>query len=130
MGGLRRMLAPLVLLLALIGGSTVLAAGGKGERWIAAWGTSQQIPEERNALKSEDLKDATLRQIVRIQIGGKQFRIRFSNAFGTQPLTIGAATVAASADNASSRIKDGSLMPVQFGGKASVTIPAGAEYWS
>ena len=130
MSGLRRALAPIVLLLALASGSVGLAASGKGERWVAAWGTSQQIPEERNALKPEDLKDATLRQIVRIQIAGKQFRIRFSNAYGTQPLVIGAATVGKSADNASSRVTQDSLMPLTFNGKASATIPAGGEYWT
>jgi lysophospholipase L1-like esterase len=130
MGGLRRALAPLVLLLALVGGSAVLAAGGKGDRWIAAWGTSQQIPEERNALKPEDLKDATLRQIVRLQIGGQKFRVRFSNAFGTQPLVIGRATIAKSLDNASSRVDAAGLMPLRFGGESSVTIPAGGEYWT
>ncbi|MCW3848777.1 GDSL-type esterase/lipase family protein [Sphingomonas sp. LB-2] len=130
MDRLRRALAPIVLLLALAGGSAVVAAEGKGERWVAAWGTSQQIPEERNALKPEELKDATLRQIVRIQIGGKQLRIRLSNAYGTQPLTIGAATIARSADNAQSRVDPDSLQTLTFGGKPFATIPAGAEYWS
>lgn len=130
MNGLRRLLAPLVVLLALAGGSTVVAAGGKGERWVAAWAAAQQIPEERNALKPEDLKDATLRQVVRIQIGGKQLRIRFSNAFGTQPLAIGAATIARSADNASSRIDGGTLMALHFNGQRAVTLPAGADIWS
>jgi lysophospholipase L1-like esterase/peptidoglycan/xylan/chitin deacetylase (PgdA/CDA1 family) len=130
MNGLRRLLAPMLVLLALASGSTVIAAGAKGDRWVAAWATAQQIPEERNALKPEDLKDATLRQIVRIQIGGKQLRIRFSNAFGTQPLTIGAATLARSANNALSKIDEASLKPLSFGGKPQAIIPAGAEYWS
>lgn len=134
MGRLRRLLAPLMLLLApmllVASGGTVIAAVEKGERWVAAWGTSQQIPEERNALKPEELEDATLRQIVRIQIGGQQLRVRFSNAYGTQPLVIGAATIAKSADNASSRLDPGTLKTLSFGGKASVMIPAGAEYWT
>lgn len=130
MGGLRRLLAPVVLLLALASGTAVIAASAKGERWVAAWATAQQIPEERNALKPEELKDATLRQIVRIQIGGKRLRFRFSNAFGTQPLTLGAATVAKSADNASSRVDPASLIALTFNGRKSAVIPAGAEYWT
>ena len=31
--------------------------------WVASWGTSQQIPEPQNALPSDDLRDATVRQI-------------------------------------------------------------------
>jgi peptidoglycan/xylan/chitin deacetylase (PgdA/CDA1 family)/lysophospholipase L1-like esterase len=133
MGGLRRLLAPIALMLALASGGTVIAAVGQGdgrERWIAAWGTSQQIPEERNALKPEELKDATLRQIVRIQIGGQRLRVRFSNAYGTQPLTIGTASIARSANNTMSRVDPASMTALSFGGKAGATIPAGAEYWS
>ena len=32
--------------------------------WIASWGTSQQIPEPQNALPTDDLRDATVREIV------------------------------------------------------------------
>jgi lysophospholipase L1-like esterase/peptidoglycan/xylan/chitin deacetylase (PgdA/CDA1 family) len=126
MGGLRLLLA----LVALALGGAVAATDAPGERWVAAWATSQQIPEERNALKPEDLKDATLRQIVRIQIAGKRLRVRFSNAYGTQPLTIGAASIARAPDPASSRVETASLLPLSFAGAARVIIPAGAEYWS
>src|SRR5690606_14008052 len=43
--------------------------------------------------------------------------------------TIGAVTVARSADNRTARI-DGPAVPVRFGGRASTVIPAGAEVWS
>lgn len=126
MRGLRLLLA----LVALALGAAIAAAGAPNERWVAAWATSQQIPEDRNALKPEDLKDATLRQIVRIQIAGTRLRVRFSNAYGTQPLAIGAASIARAPDPASSRIDAASLAPLSFGGSARVIIPAGAEYWS
>src|SRR5262249_38500076 len=29
------------------------------ERWVGSWATSQQVPEERNALGAHDLDDAT-----------------------------------------------------------------------
>ena len=109
------------LLLAL-GASGAVAAGGGQDRWVAAWATSQQIPEDRNALPPEDLKDATLRQIVRIQIAGQTLRVRFSNAFGTQPLRIGAATIARSADNASARIDTASLRPLISCSRSSLAL--------
>jgi lysophospholipase L1-like esterase len=101
-----------------------------GERWVAAWGAAQQIPEAANALPGEDLTDATLRQVVRIQVPAGKLRVRFSNAFGTAPLRIDAATIARSADAATSRVDTASLTRVRFGGAAAVTIPAGADYWS
>ncbi|WP_353739218.1 GDSL-type esterase/lipase family protein [Sphingomonas sp. NIBR02145] len=119
--GLIARLAALVLLLG--------AAAPPGECWVTAWATSQMIPGN-NALPAEDMKDATLRQIVRVQIAGQKLRVRLTNAYGTQPLRIGAATIARSADLASARIDAASLASLTFGGAKSVTIPAGADYWS
>ena len=63
----------------------------------------------------------TLRQIVRATIGGSRVRVVLSNAFGTAPLTIGAAHVAV-------RDKEDTIQPrgtaLTFSGRASVTIPA------
>jgi lysophospholipase L1-like esterase len=57
-------------------------------------------------------------------------RLRLSNAFGAEPLAIGAVTLARSADNRTARIVPDSLAPVTFGGHSSTVIPAGAEVWS
>jgi len=118
------LIARLMALVLLLG-----AAAAPGERWVTAWATSQMIPGN-NALPVEDLKDATIRQIVRIQIAGTKLRVRLTNAYGTQPLRIGAAMIARSVDPASARIDAASLTGLRFGGAKSVTIPAGADYWS
>jgi hypothetical protein len=65
------------------------AAAREPAHWVGTWASSQQIPEDRNALPNADLEDATLRQIVRTTIGGGTIRIRLSNVFGTEPLRIG-----------------------------------------
>lgn len=119
----------------LIGLLAALCLGGTSvaqERphWVASWATSQMVPTNENIAPAEDLTDATLRQIVRVTIGGKRLRVRLSNAFGTAPLVVSAASVALSADNTTSRIVPASLKPLTFGGAASVTIPAGADYLS
>lgn len=106
------------------------AEASPGELWVAAWGAAQQVPEPQNALPAEDLTDATLRQVVRIQVPGRRLRVRFSNAFGSAPLRIDAATIARSADLATSRVDGTTLRTLRFGGAAAVTIPAGADYWS
>lgn len=107
------------------------AATVEGDRcWRGSWASSQQIPEEHNALPDAALDDATLRQVVRTSIGGDRLRIRVSNLFGTEPLRFRAARVALSADPASPRIVPGSDRPVTFGGRDSILVPAGAEYVS
>ena len=98
--------------------------------WVASWATALMVPTGENIAADADLTDATLRQVVRISLGGKQLRVRLSNVFGNAPLTIGAVSIARSANNASARIDAGSLKRLTFNGEASVVIPAGAEYWS
>jgi lysophospholipase L1-like esterase len=106
------------------------AARAAPEAWTGAWASAQQVPEPQNELPADDLKDATLRQIVRISVGGDRLRLRLSNAFGTQPLHVSAVHVARAASASSPRIQPGSDRAVTFAGSGEVTIPAGAEYWS
>lgn len=98
--------------------------------WVTSWATALMVPANENIAADADLTDATLRQVVRISLGGKQLRVRLSNVFGNAPLTVGAASIARSASNASARINAASLKRLTFHGEASVVIPAGAEYWS
>src|SRR4051812_20184742 len=56
------------------------------EIWVGSWAASQQIPEPQNALPSDDLRDATVRQIMHLSVGGSTLRVHVSNAFGTEPL--------------------------------------------
>jgi len=65
-----------------------------------------------------------VRERVRISVGGSQIRIRLSNEYGSSPLHVGSATVAVPNDLAS--VKSGSIHAVTFGGRDSITIPAGA----
>src|SRR5579862_5195925 len=46
--------------------------------WVATWGSSQQIPEPQNALPPDDLRDATIRQIVHLSVGGTALRLHLS----------------------------------------------------
>jgi lysophospholipase L1-like esterase len=67
----------------------------------------------------------TVRQIVRISMGGSRVRIRLSNLFGTTPVTIGPAHIAEQAEG--STIKAITDHPVTFGGQPTVTIPVGTD---
>jgi len=69
--------------------------------------------------------DTTLREIVHISIGGPQVRVVFTNEFGTEPLTIGAAHVAVS--QGGSTINLVSAAGLTFAGRTTVTIPPGAS---
>jgi lysophospholipase L1-like esterase len=98
--------------------------------WVGSWAASQQIPETQNLLDAELLRDATLRQIVHLSVGGSQLRVRVSNAFGTAPLHLTAVHVARPVSAAGAAIDATSDMAVMFDGAPDVMIPAGAEYVS
>ena len=100
------------------------------ERWVGTWATSQQIPEDRNALAPHDLDDATLRQSVHLSFAAAPLRVRLSNAFGTAPLHIAAAHIARARTAGSDAIDPASDTALRFSGAPDVVIPAGAEYVS
>ena len=57
------------------------------ERWITAWGASQQ------GLAMNAVSNATVRMIARVTSSGDALRIRLDNTFGGAPLSIGKAYV-------------------------------------
>src|SRR5678815_1645076 len=48
---------------------------------------------QRGGPQIASLNDQTVRMVVRTSIGGQRLRVQFSNAYGTTPLSIGAAHV-------------------------------------
>ena len=66
----------------------------------------------------------TLRAIVHTSVGGDEVRVRIANTFGTSPLFIGAAHIGVSSSGSS--IVPGTDRVLTFGGRTSVSIPAGA----
>jgi lysophospholipase L1-like esterase len=98
--------------------------------WVGSWASSQQRPEPQNALPDDDLRGATLRQIVHLSIGGKQLRVHLSNAFGTAPLHVTSVHIAVPLSPMQAAIDPASDKPLTFSGAPDVTIPAGADYVS
>ena len=106
------------------------AAAPNEALWVATWGASQQIPEPQNALPVEDLRDATVRQIFHLSVGGPALRVHVSNAFGTEALHVTSVHVARPVSPSSSAIDPASDRVLTFAGHPAVTIPPGAEFVS
>jgi len=70
----------------------------------------------------------TLRQIVHTSIGGSKARVVLSNAYGTAPVTIGAAHIALR--DKQGIIQAASGRALTFSGKPTITIPANAVMYS
>lgn len=72
-----------------------------GEHWVGTWATAVvarapqgSTPQSPSAPPVLNFKNQTLRQIVRTTLGGERVRVVLTNAFGTVPLTVGAAHIA------------------------------------
>jgi lysophospholipase L1-like esterase len=86
------------------------------DHWVGTWAASPQGDGTTFA-------DKTLRQIVRTSIGGSSVRIRLSNVFGNQPLSVDNVHIAERANGSS--IAPASDHALKFGGQTSLSIPAG-----
>ncbi|MGC2401142.1 MAG: SGNH/GDSL hydrolase family protein [Acidobacteriaceae bacterium] len=98
---------------------------GKAEtrKWVGTW-ASAPLLDARGKNAEEALTATTLREVVHVSMGGDMVRVRFSNAFGKEPLKIEAAAIAQTQKGSS--IASGSSKPLTFHGQPSVSIPPGA----
>jgi lysophospholipase L1-like esterase len=121
---------PVGIFLLVILSSLVSAEVGKDQgEWVSAWSTAVHTPLPFPGLPPAPVfENQTVRMVVRTGIGGQRLRIRFSNAYGSTPLEVGAAHVALT-DHGSS-IVAGSDHALTFGGRPSVAIPTGAPILS
>ena len=101
-------------------------------QWLTTWGCAPQLTEPGN-LPPALLADSTLRHFVRVSVGGKNLRVRFSNIFGTDPVTIRSAHIALAAGKGSAgggEINPATDKRLTFHGAAEMTIPRGEAVFS
>lgn len=92
--------------------------------WIGSWAASMQAPSDEG-ISDEGIKNQTVRFIVHPHLDGSKLRIRLSNEFGTDALTLDEVHVAVAKDGA--KIDRETDHQVTFGKDKSVTIPAGGK---
>lgn len=116
-----------LILLGWLLGLALLNAGENKGQWVATWATSQQLTEKHNLPPEPGFTEATVRQKLRVSIGGEKFRVRFSNEFGNGPVTFESAHVALADGFADAKIQAGTSRALTFLGKSSVTLQPGAN---
>ena len=92
-------------------------------KWTGTWTTSPQLVEPQNNPPSPGLANNTIRQVLRVSIGGDSLRVRFSNEFSTSPVTINEAHIAVSTGRDTIDVATDQVL--LFGGQAGVTMAAG-----
>ena len=119
---------------------TLLAAPASAQRWATVWAGADQGPYPvGNASAQPDLSAAfahpatgaheqSFRLILKPDVWGRQMRFRFSNAYGTKPVTFD--TAFAGLQMSGAALVMGTNRPVTFAGKKAVTVAPGAQTWS
>jgi lysophospholipase L1-like esterase len=121
-----------VLLFALMIGCAQIQLVAEPGHWVTTWGCGPQLTEPGN-LPPVTLASNTLRQFVHTTVGGNLLRVRFSNVYGTDAVSINSAQVALAAGPGSAgsgNINPGTDVALLFHGAPTVNIPAGEVVYS
>ena len=98
------------------------------ENWVGTWSTAPQLVEPNNNPPEPGLTNNTLRQVVCVSIGGETLRMRFTNEFSKEPVTMKAVQMAVS--KGGSTIDESTVTDIKFDGKAEVTMEPGVAITS
>lgn len=111
-----------------VGPSTGSAQSSQESTWVTTWSASPQPTWEGDfplpTLLPFNLWGQTVRQPLRVSLGGSSFRIVLSNEYGDKPLLVDGVSVAASTGGGA--IDPSRNHAVTFSGNSSFVIPAGA----
>jgi len=101
-----------------------LAGASQAETsWVPSWTAAPQQLDPTDSLPTALLHDATLRQSIRLSIGGSRIRICLSNAFSDKPLVITGIRVGMAGAAGAAAVLANSDRPVHFGGRRDVLVP-------
>jgi lysophospholipase L1-like esterase len=131
LGSARRIFLLLALLFLL-----PLHTFAASSHWVGTWACGPQLTEHsasQNNLPPAPLAYSTLRQFVHTTISGQHLRVRFSNAYGTNSVTMNSVHIALAAGTGSltnAVINTSTDTALTFHGAPSITIPAGDVVWS
>lgn len=140
-GAAYAVLASLVGVVIVVSVAIFLTAGGSDDRpadrghearrsaapaatggWVGAWSTSPAVAE---ADTPQGLPGRSIRNVLHTTLAGSSARVHLSNLFGTTPLTVSHASLALAATPGGPAAVPGSMRALTFGGRSTVTIPAG-----
>jgi lysophospholipase L1-like esterase len=116
--------AAVVLVAAACTAAPARAAAAPASRWVAAWGASP------TGSATGGPANATVRNLVRVSLGGSAVRVRVANALSTDtPLVIGAATIGLAKAPNDATVVAGTTRAITFnGGHPGITIPPKTPY--
>lgn len=116
--------SPVILALSLLFiSSGLFSQTNSVKKWVGTWSTAPQLVEPGNMPPSPGLTDNSLRQIVRVSIGGDTLRVKFSNEFSSSPVLLKSVQIAVSTGG--STIDVSTSKELKFNGGSEITMNAG-----
>ena len=115
-----------IAILIIVGVASV--SFGQPTKWVGTWSTAPQLVETYNNPPSPGLSNNTLRQVMRVSIGGDTLQIRFSNEFSTNPVRLNEVHFAVSTGH--DTVDLATDTGIRFNGETGVTIEPNAAVTS
>ena len=112
----------------LMGCSGTKSLSDKNSVWVGSWSTAPQLVEPHNMPPEPGLTENTLRQIVRVSIGGGVVRLRFSNAFSKSPVELKSVAIAQSLEGGSVDVS--TQKALKFNNNPGIIMAPGGEAFS
>ena len=115
-----------IIALCIVTGSGILFSGSASDsakHWVGTWACSPYMAQSQNK-SPVSFDNYTVRQIVRVSIGGDTVRVKFSNSTCSTPVIIKSANIAVSPDGTKSAVTASTMTKLTFKGDSSVTIRA------
>lgn len=98
------------------------------QSWVGTWSTAPQLVEPGNMPPAPGLANNTLRQVIRVSLGGDSIRVKFSNEYSQHPVTMNAVQIAVS--KGGSMIDPATAKMLKFKGNPVITMAPGTTVTS
>lgn len=116
-------LAAVMLCLTLVSCGEVVIPEEDG--WYAAWASAQLTAGSNETPYNPPLKESTVRQQIRVSLGGDKIRLTLSNEYGDIPAQFESVHIARLLDPEDNKIDISTDTVVTFGGSETFEIPVG-----
>ena len=98
-------------------------------KYCTTWGNSQRLlPKECHP--PINLCNNSLRQIIKISLGGNKFRLKLSNYYGKESLEIKSLSIAKNIEQGTSKINLATNKLFKFNNSSEIIIPKGEEIYT
>src|SRR5687767_5595759 len=103
--------------------SVFMCSACSAAEWVQTWGAAPlpPTPAQGPFPATPTFSNQTVRQTIRVSVGGTRIRLRLTNEYGTKPLALGAVRVALADEKGNVRIETG--REVSFSGKRTAMVP-------